>query len=148
MIHSYEIVEIAERHLIGSTKSISEETPDMSFWGAFYRSYYHLIPQRVNEKVYEVYTPLPTEKTGYQVAIACESHYMLPLPAELTAVTIPAGAYAKFTITGEVHEVVPQFWKDLANQQLPFTRSYHCDFEEFPNNETEDVTITIYLSIH
>lgn len=144
----FELITIETKELVGVTSITDLETPDMGLWGNFYKGFYNNVQNKRNEKVYEVYSGFGLESSIGRVTIGCELCKQEELPLHAITKVIPAGKYAKFTIKGNVYEVVPQFWKQLQQTELSIERSYICDFEEYPTSETEDVTLFIYLSVY
>ena len=140
---NYEIVSIHEKALVGISERSNKQSSNMKLWGTFYQKYYSKINGICNEKVYGVYNNFTLD--GCNSVIACECMPNIEQPEGVDAVIIPEGKYAKFTIVGEVHEVVPRFWEEL--DKIRLDRAYICDYEEFPNSLTENVTINIYISI-
>ncbi|WP_086347561.1 GyrI-like domain-containing protein [Candidatus Enterococcus clewellii] len=146
-IVDYEVVFLKRKVLMGLSSDVQEETPDMELWGAFYKNFYEKVPNRLNEKVYEVYSSIDSHLLTCQVTIGCEVANSEKPPKNAREIVIPAGNFAKFTLRGNVYEIVPNFWKQLKHVTLPFERSYSYDFEEYPTSETDDVTVSVYLGI-
>lgn len=145
---TFERVTLDKKELVGVSSKAASETPELMLWGTFYKHFYEEVQNKLDEKVYEVYSEIATDPFACQVMIGCEVTEVEELPSITVKKQIPAGVYAKFKITGDVYEVVPEFWKQIEQANLPFRRSYICDFEEYPSSETKDVTLFIYLSIH
>ena len=143
MMNTYEIIHHSEKKIVGIHKKLKLQTPSMSLWGSYYASAIHQIIDQYNTKAYGVYYDFDHKACSYMVG--CEAKIQGNQNDELHIFTIPAGRYAKFCLKGEVHHVVPEFWKTL--DTFPIQRSYLCDFEVFPSKETKDVMIEIYISI-
>lgn len=163
----YEVVNISSRYILGVCGKIMTETPDMGLWGAFYRDAYQKITEKMDEKVYAVYSKL--DNGDYDLMIGCESSQMVEhqntlkqheeeeqqntkkeqnvwKKSGLVQGIIAAGKYAKFTLHGEVHHIVPKFWAEIDSVGL--SRSYECDFEEYQDSRTEDATVSVYVAIN
>ena len=58
---------------------------------------------------------------------------------------IPAGKYAKFVVHGNMVSAVASAWQEIGQMDLP--RTYQCDFEEYQDDNMEDLKIHIYVGI-
>ncbi len=74
---------------------------------------------------------------GNEVSKAENSEYVVKV--------IPAGKYAKFSITGHVQRAVSKAWEEIWSMNLD--RSYVADFEEYLNSDFENAKIDIYVSL-
>ncbi|MGC6770425.1 GNAT family N-acetyltransferase [Enterococcus sp. LJL51] len=144
----FTIIEFEEKTLVGISTLSEDETPDMSLWGRFYKDCYPVILDKCSEQVYELYTDLSKSSRDCQISITCEAGEEAALPAHIETHKIPKGKYTCFVVRGEVYKAVPEFWESFHSSILPFKRTYLCDFEEYPNSETKDVELKIYIGIH
>lgn len=116
-------------------------------WGKFYQSgIYAGIQNKKNEKVLGVYTDYADDEKGdYSVIAACEVERAEQLPEGAVVKRVPAGQYARFVVTGDLHKAVGQFWTKLWEMNLK--RAYVCDFEEYQNGDMENAVIHMYIGL-
>ena len=124
-------------------------------WGLFMRNNpAQLLPNRVSEEIYAVYTDYESDHTGdYTFLLGYKVSSVDHLSDGLTASRIPAGEYAVFTSeTGPARQVVPALWQKiwrLNHDDLQGTRAYQADFEVYDQRAANpnEAQITIFLGI-
>ncbi len=149
---NYEIVFLEEKMVVGLGARTNNTAPDMGaviggLWGRFYQDgIYAAIEDKQNDKTLGIYTDYAgDEKDDYSIVVACEVNQANNNPTGTVTRTIPAGKYAKFILTGDMHKVVSDFWIQLWSMELP--RAFTCDFEEYQNSDMENAKIHIYISL-
>jgi predicted transcriptional regulator YdeE len=148
----YEIIELKEKTVTGVTARTNNNDPAMTaviggLWEKFFSpSVCQAITGRKNAFTLGIYTDYAgTEKDDYTVIVGCEVDADTPVSAPLELRKLPAGKYARFTVRGDVHTAVAEFWQQLWAMKLP--RAFTCDFEEYRNNDMEHAEIFIYISL-
>ncbi|MDF2989248.1 MAG: AraC family transcriptional regulator [Eubacterium sp.] len=151
---NYEVVQLGEKKVAGiqilTTNENGQAMADIGrVWGKFLQQgIYSSIPDKINSKSIGLYTDYEGDFTKpYNFVACCEIGQTEVLPDSMVMKTIPAGAYAKFIVTGQMQKAVGEFWSNLWSMEL--SRKYSCDFEEYQNN-SEDVNnqeIHIYIAL-
>jgi predicted transcriptional regulator YdeE len=148
----YEIVELEEKTVTGITARTNNAAPDMpavigGLWEQFFTpGIYGTITGRKNPFTLGIYTDYAgTEKDDYTVIVGCEVNADTTASAPLIQRKLPAGKYARFSVTGNVHTAVAEFWQKLWAMDLP--RAFTCDFEEYRNDDMEHSEIFIYIRL-
>lgn len=144
---NYEIVELKEKIVVGVNAVTGNDDPDMgtiigSLWNELYQGGVNSkIKNKVNEYAIGLYSDYHDNKyevtVGNEVSKSENSEYVVKV--------IPAGKYAKFSITGHVQRAVLKAWEEIWSMNLD--RSYVADFEEYLNSDFENAKIDIYLSL-
>lgn len=149
---NYEVVKLKEKKVIGLSARTNNTSPDMpsvigNTWNSFYeKGFCQSIPDRVNEKVIGIYTEYEGDETSdYTFLAGCEVFGTGSLPKGSVTKIIPAGTYAKFTVTGDLHQAITAFWQELWKMDL--CRAFVCDFEEYQNNSMDHAEIHIYIGL-
>lgn len=147
----YEIVTLEEKIAVGISAHTNNTAPDMGaviggLWNRFYQGgIYTSIPGKVNEKALGIYTDyMGDEKAGYTMVVGCETS-SLPKGKDYAICRIPAGAYAKFVVHGDMVQAVADAWQEIWQMNLP--RAFQCDFEEYQNGSGENAEIHIYVGL-
>lgn len=148
----YEIVELQEKKVVGLRARTNNFSPDMGqviggLWGRFYQEgIYDQIPGKQSGKALGIYSDYAgDEKADYDITVACEVDGTGELPKGTVLSSIPAGRYAKFIVTGDMHAAVAEFWQKLWSMDLP--RTFVCDFEEYQNSDMENAEIHLYIGV-
>ena len=148
----YEIVNLAEKTVIGLSARTNNTSPDMQqviggLWNRFFQEgIYAKIPGKINEKALGIYTDYAgMEMDDYTLIVACETDGQGGIPEGTIRRTIPQGKYAKFIVTGDMSKSVSQFWEKLWEMNLP--RSFESDFEEYQDDNMENAEIHIYIGL-
>lgn len=141
---NYEIVELKEKTIVGFAARTGNEDPEMgTIIGGLWKQLYtpentQKIKNRVNAYAIGLYSDY--DNAGYQVTAGFEVSEPVDL-AGLSAKTIPAGKYAKFSVHGDMVEAVANSWKEI--WETPLERTYTGDFEEYLSMEDIDIYIAI-----
>lgn len=148
----YEIVSLPEIRVAGPAARTNNLAPDMAqvvggLWKRFYEEgIYDALKGQEGEKTLGIYSDYESDHTGdYQIMTACRVPESKALPPGISSAVIPAGRYAKFTKTGELHQVVGAFWSELWNMDLP--RAFVCDFEEYQGRDPKEMEVHFYISV-
>ena len=148
----YEIVNLSEKKMIGVEARTNNMAPDMpavigGLWDKLFRGgIYNSIKNKSNNKAIGAYSEYASDASGdYTVTIGVEVNDVNDIPAGTVEKTIPGGKYAKFIVKGDQVKAVQEFWQKLWKMDLD--RSYKCDFEEYQDDNMEDATVYIYISL-
>jgi len=126
--------------------SAQKDIPEM--WQKFYtQEVLKSIPNRVNDKIYAVYTNYQGDYTApYDLVIGCAVNTLDEVPEGLEALTIDAADYKKFTVDGEnPQQSVVQTWMKIWRSDLK--RSYQADFELYEYNEANELEVSVYIGV-
>lgn len=149
---NYEIVTLEEKIVAGLAARTNNLSPDSgmvigSLWEKFYgQGVYGALSEKINEKTLGIYTDYAgDEKDDYTVMVACELKEIENIPENTAVKRISAGKYAKFVIKGKMGEIVPAFWQELWQMDLP--RAFGSDFEEYQDSDMENAEVHVYISL-
>ncbi|MDO4273889.1 MAG: GyrI-like domain-containing protein [Eubacteriales bacterium] len=148
----YEIVTLEEKIVAGlaaRTNNLSPDSPMVigGLWQRFYgEGVYQSLTEKINDKTLGIYTDYAgNEKDDYTVMVACELKKLENIPENVSVKHIDSGKYAKFVIKGKMDEIVPAFWQELWQMDLP--RAFGSDFEEYQNSDMENAEVHVYISL-
>lgn len=148
----YEIVNLREKKIIGINARTNNMSPDMpviigGLWDRFFREgIFNNIKNKLNYKAIGAYSDYASKALGdYTVTIGTEVEKVEDIPEGAVEKIIPEGKYAKFIVKGDQVKAVQKFWARLWEMDLD--RSYICDFEEYQDENMDNSTIHIYVSI-
>lgn len=149
----YEIVNLKGMKIEGVSARTKNSDPNMpvvigSLWDKFYRGgIYEGINNKTNNKAVEIYSDYESDMNSeYSVIVGCEVSTFNNNRNVITKI-IPEGKYAKFIVKGHMIKAVQEFWQKLW-QMNDLDRSYKCDFEEYQDENIDNATIHIYISIN
>ncbi|MCI8668654.1 MAG: AraC family transcriptional regulator [Lachnospiraceae bacterium] len=160
---NYEIVTLTAKTVLGIAARTNNQAPDMGMvigglWKRFYsEGIYAEIPGKVNNKALGIYTEYAgneredyTVMTAYETELTEEEKDSVLLECrkfakDIRMMTIPAGKYARFIVTGDMHQAVAAAWQEIWKMDL--SRSFICDFEEYQNDDMEQAEIHIYIGL-
>jgi len=144
---NYEIVTLEEKTVVGVSTITGNMEPDMGekigeLWKDIYeRGIYETIQNKANAHAIGLYSDYNGTKYCASAAIEVSKN----ANPELTAKTIPAGKYAKFSVKGNMYEAVANAWQEIWEMDLD--RSFTADFEEYLNDDMENAEIDIYVAL-
>lgn len=148
----YEIVRLPEKTVAGLAVRTNNFSPDMgqAIGGAWKRFYeervYQEIPNKKTGASLGIYTDYVSDERGdYTFLAACEVTFLDESGSRLAHRVIPAGNYARFTVTGNVITAVADCWKEIWKSKLP--RSFAADFEEYTDSDMENAVVNIYIGL-
>ncbi len=149
---NYEIVTLEEKIVAGlaaRTNNLSPDSPMVigGLWQRFYgEGVYQSLTEKMNDKTLGIYTDYAgNEKDDYTVMVACELKKLENIPENVSVKHMDSGKYAKFVIKGKMDEIVPAFWQELWQMDLP--RAFGSDFEEYQNSDMENAEVHVYISL-
>lgn len=150
---NYEIIELEEKTVAGLTARTNNQSPDMApviggLWERFYREAYAGIPGKKNDKAIGLYSGYAgDEMDDYDITVCCEIGEAdgEAVGEGICVKKIPAGRYARFIVTGDLHQAVMEFWQNLWGMKL--NRAFTCDFEEYQNADGNNAVIHMYISL-
>jgi predicted transcriptional regulator YdeE len=145
---NYETVQLQEKITAGIRARTSNSDPEMpkiigSLWEKFFEGgVFDSIPCKNAAGIYGIYTNYDSDVNGkYDIAVSCGVSQCKELPEGVSIQKIPAGKYAKFTVSGEPKTATAKAWEEIWKVKLD--RKHLCDFEEY----TDDGTINIYIGL-
>ena len=149
----YDIVHVAAKSMAGVRARTKNSDPEMvttiaKLWQHFTFEGVHLtIPHQVDVTLYSLYTNYESDETGeYDVIAACEVSAVNDMPDGVVTLTIPAGSYARFTVTGQEEDAVFQCWQQI--WKMPLNRKYSCDFELYTMHaDSSEKKVEIYIAL-
>ncbi len=142
----YEIVQLSEKIVAGFSGVTSNTDPKMQeiIGGLWAKLYAGNAPYDVKNRVNAYAIGLYSDYKEDQYTVTAGFEVSKPENEELTVKVIPAGTYAKFSITGTMEDV-GKAWNEIWNTDLD--RSYTGDFEEYLNSDMEHAKIDIYIAL-
>lgn len=144
---NYEIVNLAEKIVVGVSEKTSNNDPKMSeiiggLWTKLYQGGVNAkIKNKVNEYAIGLYSDY--EQDSYYVTAGNE--VSKAENSDLAVKIIPAGKYAKFSIHGHMEKAVCEAWNKIWPMELD--RTFTGDFEEYLNSDFENADINIYIAL-
>jgi predicted transcriptional regulator YdeE len=104
-------------------------------------------PSGAAGKPIAIYSNYESDETGeYDFQIGCEALDGLnneDFGPEFEI--LPHGKYAKFVLKGNVNEIVPVFWQELWQMDLP--RKFGFDFEEYQSTNLINGEVHFFISL-
>lgn len=153
----YEIVELKEKTAAVISARTSNASPEMGeviggLWKRFYSpEIAGALKNRTDEYALGIYTEYDSDEKGaYTAAVGCAVSSADGLPEGMRAITIPAGKYAVFSITGELDAqqqlaALQKLWQELWSMDL--RRAFSCDFEEYRSADPNRADIRVYIGL-
>lgn len=153
----YEIVELKEKNAAVISARTSNASPEMGeviggLWKRFYSpEIAGALKNRADEYALGIYTEYDSDEKGaYTAAVGCAVSGTDGLPEGMRAITIPAGRYAVFSITGGLDTqqqlaALRKLWQELWSMNLG--RAFSCDFEEYRSADPNRADIRVYIGL-
>ena len=134
---SFAIAGIAARASNSNAHEIAE------LWRRFYEAgIAEQIAARMDDSVYGVYSDYEGDHTGiFTVTIGCAVTEIAPVPEGMSKITISAGRYAVFSVSGQLPQSIETAWSSVWN--TPLDRLYRSDFERYPR----DGAVTLHVGL-
>lgn len=149
---TYEVVEIKEKLIVGLTKITSNKDGQAAqdigaLWQELMSGVYSSIHHKVDQKMLGIYTRYESDNTG-PYTFMCGAEVSLHENDDIESITIEAGKYAKFTLIGDMMEIVGPAWHQI--WQMDLDRKYGTDFEYYLNDSQDPnkQTIEIYIGLN
>lgn len=145
---TYEIVNLKEKIVVGLSVTTSNEDPMMGekigkLWTDLYPGGASAkINNKANEYAIGLYSDYSEE--GYTATAGNE--VTKAENSDLSVKVIPAGKYAKFSVSGPMQEAVADAWTKIWGMNLD--RSFTADFEEYLNDDFVNAKIDLYISLN
>ena len=90
----------------------------------------------VDDSVYLLYTDYGhSSNQGFSVWLGLETEADAPLPMDMRRFKIPALNYYQFEAASELPADMWALWENVHEQEAQLQRTYHCDFECYPDGE-------------
>jgi predicted transcriptional regulator YdeE len=109
-----------------------------------------LIPNRLANDVYTVYTDYMTDHRGaFTAIIGCKVNSLDTIPRGLMGREFNGGQYQKFTAKGKMPHVVIRQWQEIWNEEKKLGRKYTADFEVYgrKSRDPENAEVDIFIAI-
>jgi len=154
VIDKIEIIEQPEFRLAGvSVRTTNQNGQSQKDIGALWaRVMSDNLLQKIGDKAshdtYCVYTDYETDHTGFYIAlIGCKINSLANITEGFTGITMPAGKYQVYTLSGKFPENVHEAWLEIWNSDVE--RKYTADFDLYSANAKsfEETEVKIYLAI-
>lgn len=145
---NYEIVNLEEKVLVGIKERCSNFDEKINvkigkLWKDFFeKGIYSEITGKVNGKSIGLYTNYSENKMDYDTYVACEVEEE---NKNYEKIILEKGKYAKFVVNGNMEDI-QKFWVEVWNDRS-IPRTYKFDFEEYQNDDMENMEVHIYLSV-
>jgi predicted transcriptional regulator YdeE len=150
------MVSLAEIRLVGiSLKSKTTNLNGQSavdcgnLWQEFERNNYaNLIPDRLSDSIYAVYYAYEGDyRQPFSYFIGCAVKNEVPAIPGLEMLTLPAGAYRKFTAKGVLPDCISYTWKKIWESDI--RRAYRTDFEVYDERSKDwnNAEVDIFISV-
>ena len=145
---NYEIVNLEEKVLVGIKERCSNFDEKLSekigkLWKEFFeKGIYSEIKGKVSGKAIGLYTNYPENKMDYDTYVACE---VKEENKNYEKLVLKKGKYAKFVVSGNMEDI-KKFWMEVWNDRS-IPRTFEFDFEEYQNDDMENMEVHIYLSV-
>lgn len=144
----YQIVNLAQKILVGYSAETSNSDPDMGkiisdLWEELYKE--GGANSKIKNKINEFAIGLYSDYSGDRYCVTAGNEVSKAENDELTVKIIPAGKYAKFSVHGHMEKAVADAWQKI--WQIPLDRSFTADFEEYLNCDFENADIDIYVAL-
>lgn len=109
-----------------------------------------IIPNKVSEDIYCMYTDYESDFTGeYTAILGCKVSSTDNIPEGLISKEVSASKYHIYEATGEVHEAVGKTWGYIGGQAENTDRAYEADFDVYGKDaaDSKNATVRTYLSV-
>lgn len=109
-----------------------------------------LIPNRLANDIYAVYTDYMTDHRGaFTAIIGCRVNSLDNIPPGLMGRAFNGGEYRKFTAKGKMPHVVIRQWQEIWNDDKTLGRKYTTDFEVYGRKslDPENAEVDIFIAI-
>ena len=109
-----------------------------------------VIPNRLTNDIYAVYTDYMTDHRGaFTAIIGCKVNSMDSIPPGLMGREFNGGQYWKFTAKGKMPHVVVRQWQEIWNEEKKLGRRYTTDFEVYgrKSRDPENAEVDIFIAI-
>ena len=107
------------------------------------------IPNKINDKLYCIYTDYEKDHTKpYTTILGCSVANLDAVPTGLVGKLIESGNYIQFTATGKISEgIVFNEWMKIWNTDI--SRAYVADFEVYDERaqNPDDAIVDIFISV-
>jgi len=144
---NYEIVNLKEKIIVGVSVATSNADAEMgkkigNLWTELYQGGVNAkIKNKLNEYAVGLYSDYSQD--GYIVTAGNE--VSKSENEDLITKIIPAGKYAKFSVSGHMEIAVAEAWGKI--WEISLDRSFTGDFEEYLNSDFENCNIDIYIAL-
>jgi len=154
MIASTETIENPAFYLAGiavrTTNQNGQSEKDIgALWAKFMgEGVLQQINNSATDDIYCVYTDYETDFTGpYTALLGCKVTSIDNQPESITSLTVPAGKYRIYNLSGKFPENVHQAWTEIWNSSVE--RVYTVDFDLYCANAEsfEETRVAIYLAV-
>ena len=145
---NYEIVNLEEKVLVGIKERCSNYDEEINvkigkLWKEFFKKgIYSKITGKINGKAIGLYTNYSENKMEYDTYVVCEVEEE---NKNYEKIVFEKGKYAKFVVNGNMEDI-KKFWVEVWNDKS-IPRTFKYDFEEYQNDDMENIEVHVYLSV-
>jgi len=132
---------------VETTNEKEQSTEDIGLlWNKFFAdNISSLIPEKMTEDIYSIYTNYETDHTGkYMFILGYKVSSLENVPQGLVGFEILEESYKRFVVKGKLPNALIQKWKQIWNDNS-FERKFSTDFEihkvKSPQEESSEVEI-------
>jgi predicted transcriptional regulator YdeE len=146
-ISSFKIVGISVR----TTNQDGRSMADMGqLWNRFYsEDIISLIPNKVSDDIYSIYTDYETDYKGtYTAIIGCKVNSLDSIPKGLIVREFQGGRYSRYIAKGKMPDAVINQWKTIWEKDTELNRKYTADFEVYgqKSRDPDNAEIEVYVA--
>ena len=109
-----------------------------------------LIPNKLTNDIYTVYTDYMTDHRGaFTAIIGCKVNSLDSIPHGLMGREFNGGQYRKFTARGKMPHILIRQWQEIWNEDKKLGRKFTADFEVYgrKSRDPENAEVNIFIAI-
>lgn len=144
---NYEIVNLNEKTIVGVSAITSNDDPKMGevISGLWEKLYYGGVNASIKNRINDYAIGLYSDYSADKYCVTAGNEVSKFENDELSLKVIPAGKYAKFSVHGNMEEIVAKAWGEIWKMDLD--RSFTGDFEEYLNSDFDNADVDIYIAL-
>lgn len=152
---NYEIINLNEKIIVGVSANTSHDDPKMLkiISGLWHELYSNGINGKIENKINNYAIGLYSDYTNNSFTVTAGNEVSKNTNPEFTQKIIPAGKYAKFSVSGkyavcgdgDMQKALVDAWSQISKMDL--NRSFTGDFEEYINCDCKNAEINIYIAL-
>lgn len=116
-----------------------------NLWKEFYeRGVMQAVNNRVNDKVYSIYTDYKSDYKGdYTTIIGVEVDSLMNIPEGMIGRSFEGGEFLKYEVIGELPHALGAQWQEIWQRNEELNRAYTYDYEVYGELENG---VVIYIA--
>ncbi len=141
-------------YVVGLKIETSNQTAQQDIGGLWQRFFAdgvpHRIANKVDEKIYAVYTVYHGDYTQpYEYILGCAVKNMDDVPEGMSSTTIDAQTYDVFSVHGRIPDVVVAVWQEIWQPEIDAARSYQTDYEvyDFSHENPSRAQVDVHIGV-